>query len=133
MERYKYLLEAARTAAEAAYCPYSKFRVGAAVLLDNDVVITGSNQENASYSLTICAERVALNYAKSQYPTANVLAIAIASPSTEKLVSPCGACRTVMTEVAMRQGIDFTVVMSGSEIVTKTTSELMPLAFELER
>lgn len=122
------LYNIALQAAQSAYCPYSKFSVGAAVLLDNEVIITGSNQENASFSLTMCAERVAIFYANSQYPMSKVVAIAIASPSTSQIITPCGACRQVMCEVIKRQSADFTVVMRDK---TMNASELLPLSFTL--
>lgn len=122
------LIGQALSAADSAYAPYSHFRVGAAVLLEDGTVVTGSNQENASYSLTICAERVALFYAQSRYPSLRVHALAVASTSTTAMVTPCGACRQVMAEVACHQGSDFDVVMSGR---TMKVSELLPLAFKL--
>lgn len=126
------LISQARTAAERAYAPYSNFRVGAAVELDNDLIITGSNQENAASPSGSCAEQVALNYAKSQYPAAVVLRIVIFSPSSKAVITPCGSCRQVLHEVALRQGTDFEVIMTGSdEYRTTTTSELLPFSFML--
>lgn len=130
----KLLLEKALQAAKNAYAPYSNFRVGAAILLDNNEVITGNNQENSSYGLSMCAERVALNFARANHAQAKIIAIAIASPSTECLVSPCGACRQVMTEIAMAQNSDFDVLMTGGNITKcMTTAQLMPMAFCLEK
>lgn len=122
------LLDRALVAAQSAYAPYSQFRVGAAVELEDGTIITGSNQENASYSLSICAERVALFYARAHYPHLRVVTLAVTSPSTDRMVTPCGACRQVMTEVAFQQGCDFDVVMSEK---TLKVSELLPLAFNL--
>lgn len=126
---YEKLKIKAMEASNNAYAPYSNFRVGAAVMLDDGSIVVGSNQENASYSLTMCAERVALFYAQSHYPTVKVTAVAIASPSTDEQVTPCGACRQVMAEIAMRQGADFDVVM-GEKVMK--VSELMPLTFKLK-
>src|SRR5712675_2767464 len=93
----KKLLAQAEQAAKDAYAPYSKFKVGAAVMLDNGKIITGSNQENASYPLGLCAERVALFAASAQHPGIKITGIAVAS-SSENPASACGACRQVMAE-----------------------------------
>lgn len=130
---YDALLSRAQKAAARAYAPYSEFRVGAAVLLENGEIIEGNNQENASYGLTICAERVALNSTFSANPSARVMAVAVVSISTDKLVTPCGACRQAMLEIAKRQTADFDVVMRGEKegVIVEKASKLMPLAFEL--
>lgn len=100
------LLLAARDASAGAYCPYSGFAVGAAVELSGGVVVTGANQECASSSLTICAERVALAYAMSQYPNARVLRIAIFATHAAG-ITPCGACREFLQQCALRGGAAF--------------------------
>lgn len=126
------LLTHALAAAQKAYAPYSNFKVGAAVLLENGETVVGNNQENSSYGLSMCAERVALNYAHATYPDVKVVAIAVASPSTNDLVTPCGACRQVIAEVAQRQGADIPIVMKteqGSQI--NYISDLLPQAFSL--
>lgn len=118
-----------------AYSIYSGFSVGAAVLLDNGEIITGTNQENAAYPSGLCAERTALYYAQSLYPGIKVKAIAIAAfdhgRQTEECVPPCGACRQVMAEVIKRYG-DFDVVMTGRKGCTcLKASALLPFAFTL--
>lgn len=126
----KALVEEAREVAEKAYAPYSKFRVGAALLLTNGEVVTGTNVENASYGLTICAERSALVSAVSQFgPGICVAAVAVtnlngaASP-------PCGACRQVLAEFVLP---DAPVVFPGAAgMRTMTFMELMPEAFGLK-
>ncbi len=125
------LLAIARSAAQDAYAPYSSFRVGAAVLLDSGEVVTGNNQENISYSLSMCAERVAVNYVFAQYPSAKIIAVAIAGISTDDLVTPCGACCQVLAEVKKRQESDFFVVMYGKYegMLVKNISDLLPYAF----
>lgn len=130
---YDILLSHAQSAANRAYAPYSNFRVGAAVLLSTGEIIEANNQENASYGLTICAERVALNSVFAANPASQVTALAVVSISTDGIVSPCGACRQVMAEVVKRQGADFDIVMHGENrgVVIKKASELLPLAFEL--
>ncbi len=91
------LFEAALSAATTAYAPYSNFRVGAALLLEDGSVITGVNIENRSYGLTNCAERTAIFKAVSEGKT-NFKALAIATPDADYPVSPCGACRQVISE-----------------------------------
>src|ERR1700757_2647879 len=92
------ILEATK-AMRNAYAPYSKFKVGAAVLLENGKVITGNNQENAAYPSGLCAERVAIYYASAQYPGVPVKAMAvICNADTTQPVTPCGACRQAIAE-----------------------------------
>lgn len=100
----KRLGEDARGARAGAYAPYSKFRVGAAVLLDTGAVVLGANIENASYGLTCCAERVAIFAARTQHPSASIVALAVSAGDDshvhdgEQTRMPCGACRQVMVE-----------------------------------
>ena len=95
----KKLINAAKHATEKSYAPYSNFKVGAALLLENGEIITGNNQENAAYPSGLCAERVATFYANSVYPNEKVVAIAIAAWSngkfTDDVITPCGGCRQV--------------------------------------
>jgi cytidine deaminase len=120
---------------ESAYCVYSRFAVGAAVLMDNGEVVRGSNQENAAYPSGSCAERVALFYACSAYPGVKVKAIAIAArdPAGEWVrgITPCGACRQVMAEIIRRYRADFDVVLAGGEgeVTVIPASELLPFPF----
>ena len=119
------LLSAAVQASETAYAPYSKFRVGAALLGENDVIYRGVNVENASYGLTICAERSAVFNAISEGERQFDL-IAIASPGG---VAPCGACRQVLHEFAPDIKI-FLVDTSGEKPVTELfLNVLLPHAF----
>ena len=101
------MLQHAQEAIEGSYAPYSEFRVGAAVLLENGEVIKGSNQENAAYPSGLCAERVAIFHAKSKYPDLKVKSIAITAASdnfiTKSPITPCGACRQVIAETESRQ------------------------------
>ncbi len=94
---YRSLFDLARAAAESAYAPYSRFRVGAALLLEDGSVITGVNVENRSFGLTNCAERSAV-YAAVSAGKRRFAAIAVATPDSDYPVSPCGACRQVLSE-----------------------------------
>ncbi len=119
------LADAARTASQQAYCPYSRFSVGAALLTDDGRVFAGCNVENASYGLTICAERNATFQAVAA-GARRVKAIAIYTP-TATASAPCGACRQVLYEF----GPDAMVVSvcDGPEILKAKVSELLPAAF----
>lgn len=133
---YEELCREAIKASAHAYSVYSHFSVGAAVLLENGEIITGSNQENAAYPSGMCAERTALFYAGAVRPEVAVKALAIAATVEgtvrEEFVPPCGACRQVMAEVIKRYDRDFEVIMVGSrETVVLRASALLPFAFRL--
>ena len=107
------LLKEAEKAMHNAYAPYSEFKVGAAVLLENGKIITGNNQENAAYPSGICAERVAIFYACAQYPKVAVKTIAIiCDTKTNEPVTPCGACRQVIAEYEQLSGKKIRMIMS---------------------
>ncbi|WET04659.1 cytidine deaminase [Flavobacterium sp. YJ01] len=120
-----------------AYAPYSKFRVGAALLLDNGKVILGSNQENAAYPSGLCAERTAIFYAGSAYPEAKILKMAITAASdtnqTTAPIPPCGSCRQSIAEYEIKQDTQIEIYFMG-EIgeVYKSSSlkNLLPLMFD---
>ena len=118
------LLEAALKAAHFSYSPYSKFRVGAALLCADGEVITGTNIENRSFGLTNCAERSAIFTALSMGKK-DFKAIAVVCPDSLEPVSPCGACRQVLSEFT---GPDFPVLFRGSSdsIVRTTIGKLLP-------
>ncbi len=130
------LIERAKEATKTSYSPYSHFRVGAAVLLENGEIIEGSNQENSAFPSGLCAERVALFYANAKYPDVPVKAMAIAAyfqgDFTEKITAPCGACRQVMYETEIRFNKPLKVILySKSKIlVINSVKELLPLSFE---
>jgi len=132
------LIEHAREASRKAWAPYSGFRVGAALELENGEIISGNNQENVAYPSGLCAERVALFYASSQYPGVAVKKLAIAAYSgerfTEKPVYPCGDCRQVLMEHEHRTGKKMEVIMFGEkEIkVVKSAADLLPLPFDYD-
>lgn len=130
------LVEAAREATRRSYAPYSNFRVGAAILLDNGEIVTGSNQENAAFPSGTCAERSACFYAGAQYPDSRFKAIAIAArgadgrPTAEPL-PPCGACRQALLEYETRAGRDIQLILVGADkvYVLPSIASTLPLAF----
>jgi len=127
MERYLELLADAHKAKDNAYCHYSNFQVGAAVLAKDGKVITGCNVENASYGLTMCAERTAIFKSVSLgYKPGDFEAIAIAASADD--FSPCGACRQVLSEF----GDDMVVIFEfGGETVITTLADILPYNFKL--
>jgi cytidine deaminase len=124
------LLDLAQQAAENAYAPYSHFRVGAALRLTNCEIVTGTNVENVSYGLTICAERSALVRAVSQFgPKIRIEAVAVANLN-DAPSPPCGACRQVLSEFTVP---DAPVIFAGENgPQTMPLRELLPLAFEMK-
>ncbi|MDO4707383.1 MAG: cytidine deaminase [Porphyromonadaceae bacterium] len=129
-----HLEQRALEAAEVAYAPYSQFRVGAAVLLEDGTVVTGSNQENAAYPSGICAERTALFYAGAQYPYLAPKALVLVAFNRDgrvPYITPCGACRQVLLEAASRFG-SFRVLFVGEVEVVELSDcrQLLPFAFD---
>ena len=124
------LFEIARTAAENSYSPYSEFRVGAALQLTNGEIVTGTNVENVSYGLTICAERAAVVRAVSQFgPKIRIAATAVTNLNSSAS-PPCGACRQVLAEF---MAPDAPVVFPAADGVrTMALSELLPLGSEMK-
>lgn len=131
----KELINKALESSKQAWAPYSGFRVGAAVRLEDGTVVCGNNQENRAYPLGSCAERVAVNYARATYPTVPIVAIAVVSPDSETPVTPCGGCREVLMEAVRAQhGRDIRVIMAdrmGNFRETMAT-ELLPFAFRFK-
>ena len=120
------LFEEAKVAAENTYSPYSGFPVGAAVLTKDGKIFCGTNIENASYSVTICAERIALGYAIASGYT-QIKAIAIYSNTDS--ISPCGTCRQFIIEF----GNDIVIIFRHEqELIQKTIQELLPFCFSKE-
>lgn len=131
------LMQKAFQAREKAYAPYSKFHVGAALLLDNNEIITGNNQENASYPSGLCAERTAIYYAGSQYPNAKIVRMAISASSknkpTIKPIPPCGACRQSIAEYEIKQNEPIEIYFmgeSGKVVKSNSLANLLPLVFD---
>ena len=127
----KKLLDAAYEAAKSSYAPYSKFNVGAAVLLDNGEIIQGSNQENSAFPSGLCAERVALFQAGVRYPNSKIFAIAVTAIQAVEPTYPCGACRQVMIESEKRSEGPIKLIIGGKEIVLvmESCSDILPFAF----
>ncbi len=123
-------------AAGNAYAPYSGFSVGAALILKNGDIITGNNQENAAYPSGLCAERVALFYAGSQFKDNAIISMAVAAfkdgEMTDEPISPCGGCRQVFAEYEHRFLAPFTLILLGKNRIYKfhKSTLLLPLGFE---
>ncbi len=120
---YNNLIEAAKSVALNAYCVYSNFRVGAALLSKSGKIYTGCNIENRSYGATICAERSALSQAVSNGET-SFTAIAIYSPDSNEELTPCGICRQVLSE--FNQNMAVICLNSKGNYTILNLSELMP-------
>ncbi len=125
--KYKQLLEFAKQAAENSYSPYSKFKVGAAVLCEDNKVFCGTNVENASYGLSICAERTAIFTAVSN-GCKKIKAIAIYNKKGS--VSPCGACRQVIIEFAKDADVIYNTKKDNIKIIKM--AKLLPNSFNLD-
>ena len=119
-----------------AYAPYSHFRVGAALLLDNGKIVMGSNQENAAYPSGLCAERVAIYQAGAIYPEAKIVTIAITAASdsnpTLSPIPPCGACRQSIAEYEFKQDTPIEIYFMGEKgeiYKSNSINNLLPLSF----
>lgn len=134
------LVTAAREAALHAHAPYSRFAVGAALLMTDGSLVTGANVENASYGLSLCAETVAIATASAQGRLADIVAIGVIGgamdaagrPTGAIPVSPCGRCRQVINEAAQMGGRDLPVhcgAAEGDAIASYRLSDLLPAAF----
>jgi cytidine deaminase len=131
------LMKEAVLARDNAYAPYSQFKVGAALVLDNQEVVTGSNQENASYPSGLCAERTAIYYAGARYPESQIQNIAISAKSMKHKVDapvpPCGACRQALVEYEVKQKAKIAVYFmgeSGKVMKANSIKDLLPLIFD---
>jgi len=131
----RFWIDTAIISAKQAYAPYSQFYVGAVIVLENGILVTGNNQENIAYPSGMCAERVALYYAGARYPDVPVKAIvviAVKDGIVQKHISPCGACRQVLLETEMRSNKPIRVLLAGSEEVHIINSAelLLPVSFK---
>lgn len=131
------LLEQAFKAKEKAYAPYSKFSVGAAILLENDIIVTGNNQENAAYPSGMCAERVAIWNVGSNHPNQIIKKIMIVAGSknyvVDQPVGPCGACRQTLLEYEINQKQPIELFFMGSVgkiIKVNSIKALLPFSFD---
>lgn len=122
---------------KTAYAPYSKFRVGVAILLDNGKTVLGSNQENAAYPSGLCAERTAIFYAGANYPEAKIVTMAISAASdnnpTLSPIPPCGACRQSIAEYEFKQDCPIEIYFmgeSGNIYKSDSLKNLLPLTFD---
>ena len=124
------LLERAQAAAQHSYSPYSKFKVGAALRLTSGEIVTGTNVENTSYGLTICAERAAVVRAVSEYgPGIRIAAIAVANLNNAPS-PPCGACRQVLAEFVLPDAPVAFPLDDGPHVMP--FSEILPFAFDMK-
>jgi len=133
----KMLMDKAVEARMKAYAPYSKFNVGAALLLENNEIVLGNNQENAAYPSGMCAERVAVWMAGAIFPGVKIIKLAISASSSiskvDKPIGPCGACRQSLSEYEIKQKQPFEVLFMGEvgEIVkTESLLSLLPFSFD---
>jgi len=133
------LLVQAKIAIVTAYAPYSNFKVGAAALLENGVIVSGSNQENASSPAGICAERVTLSAASALHPNVAVVALAISAKANDQVlmepVAPCGICRQTILEYEQRFHYDIEIILQGEGgkiFRINSVKELLPLNFSME-
>lgn len=131
------LLLKAIEARKNAYAPYSNFSVGASLLLENNTIILGNNQENAAYPSGMCAERVAIWNAASQHPKLKILKIFISASSSKKMVdqpvSPCGSCRQTLAEYEINQSKNIEIYFTGETgkiIKANAIKDLLPLTFD---
>ena len=130
------LLKLAKKAVKSAYAPYSRFFVGAAILLENGKISIGNNQENAAYPSGLCAERVAIFHASAKYPNIPIKKIAVSVASKTQIinepVSPCGGCRQVISEYEMKYDSPISIIMSGETgqiYVSDSIENLLPIMF----
>ena len=123
------LIDAARQAAQHSYSPYSKFPVGAALRFADGSIVTGTNIENASYGLALCAEPVAVSKAMADGARGGLQAVAVTGPGTDP-ITPCGRCRQVLNELAQLGGTDPEILCVGPDEVRRLRlSDLLPHAF----
>ncbi|MFV8466102.1 cytidine deaminase [Flavobacterium sp. LB1P62] len=131
------LMEQAVAVRKNAYAPYSKFRVGAAILLDNGKIVLGSNQENAAYPSGLCAERVAIFQAGTIYPEAKILKMVITAASdtnkTTTPIPPCGSCRQSIAEYEIKQETPIEIYFmgeTGTIYKSESLKNLLPFLFD---
>jgi cytidine deaminase len=136
-EEVSLLMQKAIDARQNAYAPYSKFSVGAAILLDNNEIVVGNNQENASYPSGLCAERTAIYYASANFPDAKIVRMAITGGSKSKQtiepIPPCGSCRQSISEYEVKQDAPIEIYFmgeTGKVVKSNSLANLLPLGFD---
>lgn len=129
------LVQTACRATQNSYAPYSKFHVGAAVLLQNGKIVIGANQENAAFPSGLCAERTAIFAAQANYPGQPIKILAIAASDSrglrDKPVSPCGSCRQVILQIEERYKSPIEILLYGNSGIyrVKSVKDILPLSF----
>ncbi len=136
-QEISFLMQKAIEVRQKAYVPYSNFSVGAAILLENNEIITGNNQENAAYPSGLCAERTAIFYAGSQYPNTKIIRMAITAGSKTKQtlipIPPCGACRQAISEYEVKQNAPIEIYFmgeTGKVVKSNSLANLLPFIFD---
>ncbi len=134
------MLSYADEASSNAYAPYSHFKVGCAIKLDNNIIVKGNNQENIAYPSGLCAERVAMFNASANYPNIGIESIAVVAHSDDFLVdfpvTPCGSCRQVMSESEKRQQQKIRYILAGTKgkiLIIEGIDNLLPFIFHPEK
>jgi len=133
------LVKSAMEAAGKAYAPYSLFKVGASVLLDNGMVLSGNNRENAAFPSGSCAERTVLSFTGANYPENKILAMAICALKDDRVTnepaSPCGNCRQLIAEEEDRTGRPIKIILYGEQhtFIIEGIDALLPLRFRFDR
>jgi len=132
----QHLVDQANLAMQKAYAPYSNFKVGASVLLENGQIICGSNQENVAFPSGLCAERVALNYVGANFPDVVIDTLCVVARGElmpeDHMLSPCGGCRQVMLESENRQVPPIRVILVNQDhrtIILNAVRDLLPFGF----
>lgn len=132
----QHLVDQANVAMQKAYAPYSNFKVGASVLLENGQIICGSNQENVAFPSGLCAERVALNYVGANFPDVAIDTLCVVARGElmpeDHMLSPCGGCRQVMLESENRQVPPIRVILVNQDhrtIILNAVRDLLPFGF----
>lgn len=135
-EEEKALILKAREVTYRSYAPYSQFKVGAALLLDNGEIVIGCNNENAVYPLGLCAERTAIFSAQAQFPNVPMCILAISARNSEDCfvstpITPCGSCRQVILEQEQRYGRNIVILLDSKNAIMRISSakDLLPLSF----
>ena len=134
-EQSKQLVEKANHISKTAYAPYSKFHVGAAVVLEDGQVFASSNQENASYPVGTCAERGLLAYVNANFPNIKIKKLAVSTVNINYPLPPCGMCRQYILELEKKQNDNIELLLSGNEgqiIKIDSAKDLLPLHFTEE-